>query len=246
MHIEVSGTEGAAPLILLNGIPSGPDWAAPLVQRAQTTHHVFVPHLPGYGRTPPLRPYSWSAVMTQLEDALASRVRTPAAVVAFSGGVWRALELAVRGRLPIRGVLGIGGVAHLNDVERAGFRAFAAGLRGGFDGTTIAAERFLASRRDDAAVDTVKAFVRAITAEALADELEAMASEPDLLPRLSSLPCPVVLRTGTHDVSCPPEKAEAIAAAVPNGRVELIEGGGHALWLESPLDVFALPDIEAR
>lgn len=240
IHVEESGAPGGTPLVVLNGIPSSLDWAASFLTRVERSHHVLVPHLPGYGRSPARQPYGWGEVISALEEALTSKLREPALLVAFSGGVWRALELAVRGRIGVRGVLGIGGTAHTPDAERVALRQFASALRAGFDATSIAAERFLATRRDAEAVAVVQRWVHATPAAALADELEAFAAEPDLLPRLASLRCPVVLRTGSADVACPPEKARAVGAVVPHARVEIVPGAGHALWLEADRDVFDL------
>lgn len=243
IHLEEAGAIGGTPLVVLNGIPSSLDWATTLVTNVQRTHHVLVPHLPGYGLTPACHPYVWGEVISALEQTLASKIREPAVVVAFSAGVWRALELALRGRIPVRGVLGIGGTAHTPEAERVALRQFAGALRAGFDPTSIAADRFLATRRDPEAVALVQRWVRAAPAAALADELDAFAAEPDLLPRLGALRCPLVFRTGSGDVSCPPEKARAVGAAVPHAHVDIVPGAGHALWLETDRDVFDLSGL---
>lgn len=243
IHLEEAGAPDGIPLVVLNGIPSSLDWADSLVKRVERTHGVYVPHLPGYGRTPARQPYVWGEVIAALEEALMPKLRAPAVLVAFSGGVWRALELAVRGRLAVRGVLGIGGTAQTPEAERVGLRQLATALRAGFDATSIAAERFLATRRDAEAVAVVQSWVHAVPGAALADELEAFAAEPDLLPRLASLRCPVVLRTGSADLACPPEKARAVGAVVAHARVEIVPGAGHALWLEADRDVFDLSGL---
>ncbi len=244
MHIEESGRLAGPPVVLLHGLPSTVDWAEALVRRLEPTHRVLIPHLPGYGLSPPVTPYGWSAVMSDLAGELKQRVgSTPAVLVGFSGGAWRALELAADGLVPARAILALGAVAHLDDAERAGFRQFAAALRAGADLSALAGPRFLAKlAHDAAAVSQVQAWLRAASPAALADELEALAGEPDVLSRLSHVKCPVTLRTGTADVACPPAKARAIAAAIPHAQLEWVEGAGHALNLEAPdaLDISGL------
>lgn len=242
MHLQEFGTKDGVPLVVLGGIPSHLEWADALVRRVQTSHRVLVPHLPGYGQTPASKPYSWRAVMNELETLLLERTRQPVIMVGHSAGAWRALELAARGALRVRGLLCLGATAQTPGAERDALRQFAGALRAGFDPTTIAAERLLAHRRDAEAVGAAQAMV-SVAPEALADELEAFAAEPDVLPRLHGLRCPVILRTGSADASCPPAKAHAIAAAISTAHVEVIQGAGHLLWLETELNVFDVSEL---
>ena len=46
--------------------------------------------------------------------------------------------------------------------------------------------------------------------------------------------CPALVACGEHDPVAPPAAAEAIAAALPNARVTVIEGAAHWCQLEAP------------
>ena len=52
-------------------------------------------------------------------------------------------------------------------------------------------------------------------------------SDFDRVEHASRLRCPLLVLHGADDRLCPLESARAIAAAAPNGRLEVFEGGGH-------------------
>ncbi|MFZ5442402.1 MAG: alpha/beta fold hydrolase [Myxococcota bacterium] len=232
IHVETHGA-GAEAVVLLHGLPSDVGWARSLTPALSAKYRVLIPHLPGYGQTPPRAPYDWEQVREELATTLSAHGASRAALVGFSGGAWRALELAASGGLAPRAVVALGGLASLTTPERDGFRQFATALRAGADLRPLAGPRFLARRLNDpAAVAEVQGWLSAAPASAMADELEAIALEPDLEPTLSTLSCPVLARTGTADVACPPDKARAIAVACRHATLELVEGAAHALMLE--------------
>jgi pimeloyl-ACP methyl ester carboxylesterase len=57
--------------------------------------------------------------------------------------------------------------------------------------------------------------------------------------RLSALRVPTLVLVGEHDVATPPEKARAIAQAIPGARLVVIPGAGHTPTLEVPQRVNA-------
>ena len=48
------------------------------------------------------------------------------------------------------------------------------------------------------------------------------------------------VRAGAHDVVCPPADAEAVAAAVPNGRAAVVEDAAHLAPAEDPRETSRL------
>lgn len=232
IFVEAHGV-GADTVVLLHGLPSAVTWARSLLPALTAKYRVLVPHLPGYGRSPARAPYDWAHVRQELTAALKTQGVSRAAFVGFSGGAWRALELAAAGSLTPRGVVALGGLASLTTAERDGFRQFAGALRAGADLKPLAGPRFLARKLNEpAAVTEVQGWLDAAPRAALADELEAIAQQPDLEPTLSTISCPVLARTGSADVACPPAKAQAITAACRHAKLELVDGAAHALMLE--------------
>ncbi|KOG91673.1 hydrolase [Streptomyces varsoviensis] len=66
--------------------------------------------------------------------------------------------------------------------------------------------------------------------------------DPDLLPRLSAVTCPVLVVWGGDDTVVTPEFGRAYAAGFPHARFELIPGVGHAPVREAPEALSALLD----
>ncbi|MDP1828042.1 MAG: alpha/beta hydrolase [Archangium sp.] len=237
--VESRGT-GSNTVVLLHGIPSDVSWGHELATALAPFARVLVPHLPGYGQMPAAVPYDWAQVHGDLVATLAEHHADRPILVGFSGGSWRALELALQPGVGPRGVVCLSGTASLELAERDGFRQFAQALRAGVDLRPLAGPRFLARKAgDDSAVATVQGWLSACPPAALAAELEALAAQPDLVSRLKALDCPVLVRSGTLDQPCPPVKARAIAAACQRGSLELVEGAGHALLLEDSDETIA-------
>lgn len=58
-----------------------------------------------------------------------------------------------------------------------------------------------------------------------------------LVHQLDRVGVPVLAVCGTHDRVTPPRRSKAIAADVPRGRLELIDGAGHVVPAERPAEV---------
>lgn len=56
----------------------------------------------------------------------------------------------------------------------------------------------------------------------------------DLTARLHEIVCPTLVVVGRHDWRTPVQAAEAIAARIPNARLEIFEQSGHSPQLEEP------------
>jgi len=75
--------------------------------------------------------------------------------------------------------------------------------------------------------------------EGVARALRAVTGREDLLRRLGSIRVPTVVMVGELDVATTPDKAEAIAAAIPGATLVTIPGAGHHSPLENPAAVTA-------
>ena len=56
----------------------------------------------------------------------------------------------------------------------------------------------------------------------------------DVRPQLARIAAPTLVICGDQDSACPPELGRQIAAAVPNGRFELLPAASHASCVEQP------------
>ena len=232
-------------MVLLHGTPSAPDDFEPLAAALAANHRVLVPHFPGYGRTPPdVEPSSLSALVARLEGELLEMNVAQADVVAFSGGAYKAGALALRGRVAVSRLVLFAPSVGLDPETAQGYRSLAAAARvGAFDPRPSWLERMASPEfvaRDPRGAARVLAWLNAVPLSVLCDELEAIADAPDLRPRLAEISCPVLLCTGTADRAVPTASVEALARALPHGKLERFEGAGHALLLESPREVVEL------
>jgi pimeloyl-ACP methyl ester carboxylesterase len=81
-------------------------------------------------------------------------------------------------------------------------------------------------------VRAVEGWLDAAPSEVIAQDLEAFADAPDLVPSLSNLRIPVVARVGAADAATPVAKSEAIVRACPSASLQVVDGAGHALVYE--------------
>jgi pimeloyl-[acyl-carrier protein] methyl ester esterase len=103
-------------------------------------------------------------------------------------------------------------------------------------------QRFLALQvRGSAAAETVLRELRARllqhgqpAPEALMAGLEIL-RETDLRARFADIACPVLLLMGARDTLVPAAGAQSAAALLPDARIELIDGAGHAPFLACPV-----------
>lgn len=73
---------------------------------------------------------------------------------------------------------------------------------------------------------------------ALASQL--VDARDDISARLGEIRVPTLVIHGTEDVPIPIQRAEALAAAIPGARLELVEGAGHQSNMDHPLEVTTL------
>ncbi len=80
----------------------------------------------------------------------------------------------------------------------------------------------------------VKGLVQSAPPKAVAWAQRAMAARLDSFDTLGALKVPALVLAGEEDELTPPSDAEAMARAVPEGRVEVIAQAGHLTAVEQP------------
>lgn len=234
LHID-ERSRGPA-VVLIHGTPTDPEHMWRLGEPLAEDFRVLVPHLPGYGKSPPApEPYSFEAVNALLEAALAERGVSSAVLVGYSFGASRALQLALRRRLAVRAVVSLAGIADVSEADRLQAAQSVEPLRAGVDLTDLAAARLISedfARRHPEALQEVRSWMKAAPASVLAAEMDAVSRWENLTPRISAIVAPVTARVGDRDVAAPVEQSRAIVEAVPGGRLEIVSGVSHALLLE--------------
>jgi pimeloyl-ACP methyl ester carboxylesterase len=56
-------------------------------------------------------------------------------------------------------------------------------------------------------------------------------------PELARVTAPTLIVASDRDQHCPPKAAEIIAAAIPGSRLQIIQGAGHAIPVEKPIEL---------
>jgi len=237
LHVDDYGAGPA--VVLLHGLPSAPEDFDPLVATLRRSHRILVPHLPGYGHTPPdPEPCSVDDVVGRLERWLIEAGVARADLVGFSAGAYKAVAIALRGRIAVSRLILFAPVVGLDPEVAQGYRDVAAAVRSGaFDARPSWLDRMASSGlivRDPRAAARVLAWLDAAPSSVLCDELDAMADAVDLRPRLGELACSVLVCAGTADNAVPIAWAGDVVRRCRHGALELVEGVGHALLLEVP------------
>ncbi len=82
--------------------------------------------------------------------------------------------------------------------------------------------------------DRVREMMAAQPTGGIVAALGAMRDRPDSRPTLPTITVPTLVIVGAQDTLTPPADAEALAAGIPNARVEIIPQAGHLSPLENP------------
>jgi pimeloyl-ACP methyl ester carboxylesterase len=214
-------------IVLLHGWGDSADtWRPLLAELAATGRRAIAVDLPGFGQASRLAP---GAILPQLDDFAAELVLEwgggePVVVAGTSLGGAVALRLAELPDLPLAGVV---------PVAPAGLET---------PGWSDAVERDPIIRGLlDIPIPVPRALVRT-----LVGGNRQLPSHP-LLPELATAPfdltavaCPVLLVWGTRDRMLPNTGARGLLGALPETRVELIEGCGRRPQLEATEELLEL------
>ncbi|MGW3209800.1 alpha/beta fold hydrolase [Streptomyces sp. NPDC001135] len=219
LEVREAGTSGS-PVLVLHGGP-GPSSITPLIDHLAPDHRVVTPTHPGWEGT--VRPDDLDcvpALATAYLDLLGHLSLNDVTVIGTSFGGWVATQTVLddrEGRIsPLVLMDAIGPVIPGQQITvPAGPPAPAAAgpaPQGAPSAQSMAAMRTYAG-------------------PAMADA--------DMLPRLSTVTCPVLVIWGADDPVVTPDFGRAYAAAFPHARFELIPGAGHLPIREEPETVFA-------
>ena len=217
LELREAGT-GSSPVLVLHGGP-GPAGITPLIAHLAADHRVVAPTHPGWdGTARPDELDSVPALAATYLDLLGHLGLRDVTVIGTSFGGWVATQTVLddrEGRIS-RLVLidAIGPVVPGRQVTMP-TRPPEAAPHGGPSAQAMAAMRTYAG--------------------------PAM-GDAGLLPRLSTVTCPVLVLWGADDTVVTPEFGRAYAAAFPHARFELIPGAGHVPIREEPEAVFTLLD----
>ncbi len=224
--IEVNTYGEGTDVVLLHGCPVPPESLQVIRERLQKSYRVVVPNLLGIG-------LDLVESLAPIEEALLAHGVEQAALVGHSLGAYRALQLANSGTISVTKLIGLGPVAVFPDERLAQYTELADAIEA--DAIDIVAvalslwypEPFLEANPQ--IEEMVRRWFAEMGDQVVIDTLRVEVYGPDLHPVLQDTDLPVYLRVGELDAGTPPAWAQAIAAELPDVRLDIVPGVGHFL-----------------
>lgn len=250
---NVSGPESAfnmafedssdrVPVLLIHGYPlSNMLWDLQIGDLSDIAR-LIAPDLRGHGQTDPTDPpYSMGLFAEDCANLLDQLGMTgPVVVGGLSMGGYVAFEFARRYPEKVAGLILAATRAGADSPEVKEARDKAAGVAIA-EGTPAIAEAMLPKllapdsyENQPDLVDFVREMMLETSEDGIVGAQAAMRDRPDSTPDLAGLKVPVLVIHGEEDQLIPLAEAEAMAAALPMSRLEVIPGAGHLPNLEKP------------
>ncbi len=231
-YAEHGNASANAPVVFVHGAAgSHLIWGAQVRALGEHTRAVAL-DLPGHGRSlPPGRDAmtAYRDVVLGLLDALGF---DRAVIVGHSmgGGIAQTLALSHPDRVAGLGLIGTG--ARLRVLP-----ALLDGVLSDFDHTArLVVENSYGPGLDAAMRERALAEFRACPAPVIHDDFAAC-NAFDLLPSLAEIRAPTVVICGRADRMTPVKYSEFLAANIPHARCVIVEGAGHSVMIEKPIQV---------
>ena len=237
MHYTRQGK--GAPLLLVHGFPLDSRMWQNQIQELSNSFEFIVPDLRGFGQSPDLdKGRTVGDFAIELADLIRQLGFTSLQVCGLSLGGYIAFELVERNPELVSKLILCNTRASGDDELTARARRWMAD-RVQWDGTAFVKEsmlpRLLAPDNQSKKFDPdLEAFFDEAKADSIAVTQLAMSNRRDFSDRLGSIPCPVVVIAGEHDVITPPEEMQIMSNQIPDSTFHLIGGAGHLTPIENP------------
>jgi 3-oxoadipate enol-lactonase len=249
MQLAYSDVGSGRTVVLLHGFPlSRAMWQEQLAGIG-AEYRVIAPDLRGHGDSPaPEGVYTMDEMagdVVELLDAL--HIGAPVVLGGLSMGGYVAFALAARFPDRIRALMLLDTRANADTPEAAREREknAQAVLAAGSAGQVVEAmlPRLVSKHTREQSPDRVE-FLRGVMErtppEGIAGALRGMAIRRDRRAELAGISLPTLVLAGADDVIAPVEEAKAMAAAIPNARLEVVPHAGHLAPYENPSAVNAV------
>ncbi|NJN55140.1 MAG: alpha/beta fold hydrolase [Anaerolineae bacterium] len=228
-------------LLLIHGFPLNSSMWSPQLDDLANFVRVIAPDLRGHGQSDPMDgPYNVEMLADDCADLLAHlNVATPFVVCGLSMGGYIALEFYRRYGEHVAGLILTATRAGADSAEGKANRDKMAEMAKE-KGVTAVANTMLpkllspTNNDDEELVDFARTMMEMTSLEGVVGALAAMRDRPDSTPTLADIDVPVLVIHGADDQLIPVSDAEAMAEAVPDGRLVIIPHAGHLPNLEQP------------
>jgi 3-oxoadipate enol-lactonase len=226
------------PLFLFHSLLSDRASFDAIAPRLSQSFRVFVPELPGFGKSPAVNG-GFTAIADRMAEAVKDGAGGREAIVLGNGyGGFVALQMAIRHPdIATKLILADCGAA-FSEPGREAFRNMAAAskAKGLTAITDVAMRRLFApefqAQHPDLMADRREAFLRT-DPEVFRAACAALA-ELDLRPELGEVKVPVLVLVGEQDEATPPPMSHELAAGLPDAGLQVIAGCAHVPQLQAP------------
>jgi 3-oxoadipate enol-lactonase len=230
------------PVVLLHAFPlAGAMWR-PQKEALQADCRVLVPDLRGFGGT---GPFTGTPSVDLMADDVAALLDTlgiwePVVLGGLSMGGYVALAFVRRHPARLRGLIladtrpeadGREARANRDQMIRVAQHQPARAVIDQLLPKLVSGET---QQRRPGVVEEVRQLASAQQGAGIVAALQAMRDRPDSTPWLAGINVPTLVVVGAEDALTPPAGARAMAAAIPDARLAIIEGAGHLASLEQP------------
>jgi pimeloyl-ACP methyl ester carboxylesterase len=230
------------PVVLLHGYPMDHAIWDHQVESLSARFRVITPDMRGFGCSAAnpgkITVEKWADAVAGMLDTL--KIGEPIVLGGLSMGGYLAFQFFKAHRERLAGLILCDTRAAADTPQAATGRLETAG-RLERDGTWFLPEtmlpRLLAPVTLDSNFDVVERLRRTMLAGdqfSYAATLRGLAERPDFTPLLPQIDCPALVIVGRYDAISPVAEMTAIARAIPNARLAVIEDAGHVTPLEAP------------
>jgi pimeloyl-ACP methyl ester carboxylesterase len=231
-HFDAAGPVNAPAILLVHGSVVTRKMWLPQLQGLAGEYRLIAPDLPGHGTMAQV-PFTFDAAAGSLAELICQETAGRALVVGLSLGGYVAIELARRHPDRVAGLVLSGCSINFEGVLGL-YLKLVSGLmrRGWLKQSYTQTEQKTRQMIPPALADVAEAQLQAgVYPEALGPAFAEMAGKDFTIP-LGRYPGPVLILNGEKDSG--PRRGEArFAAALQQGRVEIVPGAGHACNLDN-------------
>ena len=258
LHVRTAGSSDQGTIVFIHGFPfDGSVWDLQLEGLPQGWHGI-APDLRGFGLSPlgigdlPSGrtagagvAYPEEVVLTMdvaagdIAELIERYAEGPAVVCGMSMGGYVTFALLRHRPELVRGVILMDTrPGPDNDEARENRRRMASTAR--TNGSAPVSSAMLGSlvsdetrKRHPEIAENLRALMESTAPETIVAALAGMAARHDFTPELPDLAVPALVIVGAADSITPPAQARAMADALPNARLEVIDGAAHLPGLEN-------------
>jgi pimeloyl-ACP methyl ester carboxylesterase len=240
LELAYDDAGAGVPLLLLHGWPHDRTLWAGQVRGLVTHARCIAPDLRGFGGSSVAAPYTIDRYADDAAALMDSLGIERAVIGGLSMGGYVAFAMLRRHRDRIRALVlaDTRATADTDEVRSNRMRLIALIEEHGVEALAARQLRPTLGRstfeQQPELVEAVRRMMASAPAEGAIGALRAMAERPDSSALLSAIGVPTLVVGGAEDTFTLPSELEALAAAIPGSRLELLERCGHVCPIERP------------